>query len=841
MVEGYDNANPFRGSIQQTGANTYEAAKTIVRDVVAARTIYTKLRSNHLRRIALYSEIAGLIGGVPPYDPVDMQAAGLQHVANFNDLSTRATIKRACLAYWNLLHNSECLVRFEVKPQSPDSPKWADIMARSWDKAIRSKWPTFLVNVATLQKQIVELGVSPALFPDERDPRWRVVELSRFFVPDQQQSDMDMLTTCCVETEFTIQYLWQTYEAFKENSDYKARITEMNVKDSDIEDPRLQTPWNLSELGALLVFVGNTNTKDSIQPNDLYEMERKLYTGDISYDRMFNDTVRIVSLFQKEYDGKISHYMFHRYWDNGDFLFFQQNQYESMSEALVLFTRNPGEFTIHGNLGLGHEVFSLSQANTMLHCSLVDLAKWSSTPFLKSPSLATKDIDQIKFYPGVPTNLGPYEYVQNNLGSNINGVIGAAQYVQSLLQYNLTYSGSDAASPDPDTGSISPSQARLMAFKEYSVLKNDIMHFYSTFDRLIQNMTAKMLYAKESDPGYEISKDWMDRCLAEGVPKEIFEIAKRSANADDKRQWRLPPTIEVYATRAAGAGSQVGHLIGLQEIGEVLGPSFGPREELAYKRDFIAATIGPEQVDRYLRPEDEADEMSGGASLAGVENAIMQAGKAPVFSMDNDHRAHFATHMALNTQTIQAVQQRQMDVVEADSIMNVSVPHTGQHFTALERDPFAAQFVAKVKEGFNQVVKWAALNRKNAAKVVQARLKQQQEAEARQAQVLNEEQLKNVQVMNDERRKDEKLAAQSQRQEEAGEAKRKALEEKTAGELAIKRRKAEGETDIARAKAAGSLENRAVEESERDPAEYLRRIGGATPSPNDIESGEPIV
>jgi hypothetical protein len=840
MANDYSE-NPFRGSITQTGANTYEASPTIIKDVTAARTVYTKLRSNHLRRIALYAEIAGLINGVPPYDPVDMHAAGLQHVANFNDLSTRATIKRACLAYWNLLHNSEVLVRFEIRPSSSESPRWADTMARCWDKTIRVTWPSFLINIASLQKQIVELGVSPALFPDERDPRWRVVELARFFVPDQQQSDLDMLTTCCVESEFTIQYLWSVYQEFKENSAYKKRVTKKNVEESGLEDPQKETPWNLEELGQLLCWVGNTNTKDSIQPNDMYEMERKLYTGDISFDRMFNDTVRIVSLFQKEYDGKISHYMFHRYWDNGQFLFFQQNQYESMNEALVLFTRNPGEFTIHGNLGLGHEVFSLSQANTMLHCSLVDLAKWSSTPLLKSPSLSTKDIDQIKFYPGVPTNLGPYEYVQNNLGSNINGVIGAAQYVQSLLQYNMTYSGSDSASPDPDTGSVSPSQARLQAFHEWNVIKNDVQHFYSSFDKLVQNMTAKMLYSKEGYPGYEIAKEWIDRCVEEGVPIQIFEAARASADAADKRQWRMPRTISVFATRAAGAGSQVGHLIGLQEIGEVLGPSFGPREELAFKRDFISATIGPEQVDRYLRPEDEADEMSGGASLAGVENAIMQAGKAPVFSMDNDHRAHFVTHMALNTQIIQQVQQRQMDVVEADSIMNVCVPHTGEHFNALARDPFAANFVAQVKEGFGQVSKWAALNRKNAAKVVQARLKQQQEQQEKQQQAMNDDQLKTMQAINDEKRKDAKLAAQSQRQEQAGEAKKAALQEKTSGELAIKRQKAEGEVEIARTKAQGDLVNRAVEDSERDPAGYLRGIGGETPSPNDIESGEPIV
>ena len=47
-----------------------------------------------------------------------------------------------------------------------------------------------------------------------------------------------------------------------------------------------------------------------------------------------------------------------------------------------------------------------------------------------------------------------------------------------------------------------------------------------------------------------------------------------------------------------------------------------------------------------------------GASLAGVENAIMQDGKSPIFSADNEHRSHIVTHLALGTEIITQLQQQ---------------------------------------------------------------------------------------------------------------------------------------------------------------------------------------
>ena len=825
--------DPYRGKIREEKEGVFTADKTIIKTIDSARSIYNKLRANSLKRINLYTQIEGLIQGNPPYDPSELRSSGLQHIANINDMSARSWIKRASLQYWNLLYNSEYLVRFALRGQAknPDMLYHANKLAEHWDFVMRNRWPSFLINTAALTTQLVKFGISPAVFPDERDPRWRMVEVSKFFIPDQAQCDLDMLTTVLVETEMTVQYLWNVYEEFK-------------------DEPEGTSPWNVKELGRLLIYIANSPIKDTILPHDMMELERKLYSGDISFDRMYNDTVRIVSLLQKEFNGKISHYMFHRHITamptlgvgEESFLYFQQDQYSSINEAVILFTIDPGEYTIHANRGIGHEIFSLAQAKIMLSNSVIDMAKWASTLLLKSPSLATKDTENIRFFPGVPTNIGTTELVQNNLGGNISGVVGGADYLERQINTNVTHSGSDVGSPDPDSGSIAASQAKMMAFKEFGVQKNSISHFYFNFDRIVQLMTIKMLRSKKGYPGYDLAEEWKERCLSDDVPEELFKLPARYAESE---ALRMPPTMDVFATRVAGAGSQIAHIMGLQEL-QPIAPSFGAKAAKEYRRQYIMATVGPEQLPAFMQDDNDPDEISGGASLAGVENAIMQAGKSPVFSPDNEQRAHAATHLALGRQIIDQIQQQQMDPIQADAVFGVLIPHTQDHIAQLSKDPFAAVFYQKVKTAFDQLERYATLNRKNAAKMAQAHIKKQQQLAQEQQQVMNTEQLRNMQVMNDERRKNLKLTAQLDRQKEMTQTKADLAQQKVEGELALKERKLAGDHALNLKKlgneaVAANLQNSANQAEEANPQEYLRELNGVTPSPYDIENPNPAI
>jgi len=281
-----------------------------------------------------------------------------------------------------------------------------------------------------------------------------------------------------------------------------------------------------------------------------------------------------------------------------------------------------------------------------------------------------------------------------------------------------------------------------------------------------------------------------------------------------------------------GAGSQAAQISALQELSPFVG-GFTEKEARAYKRDVIIATVGRESLSRYQNESSVPDEMAGGSSLAGVENAIMQAGKSPVFSLENDHRAHAATHFALAQQIVQANQQQQMSPIEADSVFAVLVPHLADHMQALQQDILSQGFFQKLKPSFDQLSKYAQLNRRNAIAQVKSQQKQQMQMQEQTQEVMTEEQLKTMQALNDEQRKDMKLAAQQERQQKAGEAKEIALRKKTDSDIENKRKKTDAEVQATRIKA--ELANNADEKVAENAGEVLTEMAGNTISPFDIE------
>lgn len=730
----------IRGQITRTDNGTLKAPDNIIKNLTSARAVYNKVRNEHLKRITLYAAIEGLIAGNPPYDPAELAANGLGHIANFNTLEGRSTFERSCLAYWNLLNEAEFIAKFSILDEDPEARRFEDIMSVEFDRVIR-KWPGFYTQMSTLSAQIVKFGISPAFWPDEKDWKWRTIELSKFYIADQVQCDTDMITYVCVESYYTAQYLFSVYEEYKNQQD----------------DPNC--PWNTEALAEILFALANTMAKQTFNIVDFFDMQKRLQNGDIGYDVIFTDSIPLVSLFYKEYEGGFSHYMFHRTFGVSAFPYSVDRQYDSLDEALVIFTASPGEHTIHSNRGVGHRMFSICQALMMNDCSTLDCSRWASTPMFQGSSLSGVDPQQIRFTPGVPCHIGSAQFVQNTMGANLEQQVYVSQYMRQNLFSNLANSGEDPGLPDRNQGSKSSEEIKGKSFREFNVLKNNIAWFYNNADTLFRTVVKKMLRSKDSYPGYEFVKYWKDRCIAQGVPEWLFEMK-------DLSPWGLPKMLDVKASRVAGDGSTLGRIMGLDLLTPIMG-DFGPREAREYKRQYISAALGKDQVGAFMQNADDADNEAGGASLAGVENIAMKQGESPVFSLDNDQRAHFATHMALATDTINLIQQQQMDPLGADKIFSVLVPHIQQHFNAAARSPFSQKFAMDHKNSLAQIVQYATLNRKNAEKQLQADIKKQQEQQAATQQVLSDEELKNLKAQGDERRADFKVQSQVERAKEA--------------------------------------------------------------------------
>jgi hypothetical protein len=792
--------DPNRAALSKDENDNLIVPENIIQNVESARAIHVKYRQDHAKRIYLYSLIQGLIGGNPPYDPIELRQHGLAHISNFSTLDGTSLYEKAGLAYWNLLNQTEHIVKFKIKlpmeiPEKGDGAKWADIMARNFDYVIR-QWPAFTAQMNMLSAQLVLFGLSPVVWPDERDWQFEVVEISKFFIEDMASIDVSKHTAVCIESYTTIQELFEIYDEF-EGTD---------PEDKDV-------PWNVEELKNLLVYVSGGRDHTTSSWPDMLELKRKYQNGDCASGTLFTDSVRLVTLLYKEYDGKISQYRFHRDFDSGDFLFFVDRQYESLEDALIVFTIQPGEFTIHANKGIGHKVFSMVQAKNQLDCSLVDMAKWASTPMIKNPVSGYQEIDTIRFTPGVPTNIGSSEFVNNTIASNMDNVIGVSQYIDQKLQFNLATSGDDPAVPDVDTGSKAPAELRAVAYKEWGVLKNSIAHYYGHSDVLFRTIFKRMWYAKKGYPNYKYVEEWRQLCLADGVPEEIFRM---NTTEDGAGLNGMPRHIQMWASRVAGDGSTLARIMGLEGMRLLIG-DLGPKALREYERQYIMTHMGDDYVEPFMQDKDAGEETSGGASLAAVENGLMEEGKGVVFSRDNEQKPHFTVHMSLASRVIEQVTQQQMDAMGADKVFTVLVPHLREHFQAIAKSPFAGSFVEQVKGAYGQVEKYAQLMRKNAVAMMQKEMKAQEKEQQKMSSEQMEQQRKDFAVQKEAERKDFDVQKKNERADRANVTRGQIMKKKVQDDSATKREKVILDAQNDRLK------------------EALTAMQGNTPSPYDIE------
>ena len=814
--------SPFmRGMIEPTKNGGIKAPDNIIKTVSAAYQQYVAVRQDHIERIELYAAILGQVSGNPPYDQAELEANGLGHIANFNNFKARSEYEKSAQGLWNLINATEVFAKVVLAGNYPKVQEYADIMARHFSDIVK-EWEAFEVNFNLLGAQLTLYGLCPIVFPHEESPLWEVVDVSRFYIPSQTQTFISKLTNISVDTTYTVQDLYQIYEHAEEGG-----------------------PWNKKALADFLVLRANALTQNTVAPVlNVMDLERFVLNSDATVNQYFTDNVRLVNMYQKEYDGKVSHYIFSADMFNTtqggsvitekDFLFFVDRQYKNMEDAVVIFTASPGEWTIHGNIGVGQKMFAGSTAINMMDCSIVDMAKMSATPLIRTLATGGRNTSPIRFYPGVATDIGAAEFQQNTLGANINQLVGAAQYMSQGLALNAISAGDDPSMPDRSQGSISPSEARQRSFKEFGILKNAVAHFYHSFDKVVRTVFIRFLNlaAKGSEdvPGYEYAKEWKTRCIEDGVPEPLFDIAKPGLHGLP-RQFR-----SVKASRVAGDGSTLARIMGLEALQTIAG-TFNPEELAAFKRKWVAATVGVDYIPTFASSEGQGDEVSGGASLARAEDGLIKLGQEPLFSADNDQAAHADEHMGTLGSIVQAVAQQQMSPVDADKIMAIGIPHLTEHIQFMAKSPmFYRETLDKLQKPYKQLMQWAQLNRRNAESMIQAAQRKQQEDAAATEQVMTDAQRKDFVAQADVARADTKVAAQNARADKANETRAEIMKEKVEKDADIKRRKVELDAEV---KQQATAKGRTQDELAKTPSEQLsQQLGGMlgkTPSTVDFE------
>lgn len=739
--ESRDFVSPVTGRLGVTKDPTsgdLEAPKNRIPSESAARTVYLRMRRNHIGRCLAAERIKGMLDGNPPYPARKMHAAGLADMTNINFKDGKAMFNSYALAYWSLFNDVENIIQFKLdfSNDNGQNEAWGKVLSEEWDRVIKL-WPDFIRNTSFHQADLLRYGVNAWFWADEKDWRPVPIDFRDLLLPDQTENRADALSLIGIERTFTADELWGIYEKALKNPEGE---------------------WDAKSLGDVLYQLANISDERKNQINGIIELQKFITNNDVQYSDLYNDSIHLVTLLQKEYEGGITHCMIHRKIQTEKCIFFADRQYKSFSEAFMYYCLTPGAKYIHENKGIGHDIYSPVEGMTQLDCSVMDQAKRAGSLLIKSSATRGRDDRQIKFVHGGVIDIGEVDLAENSMGGNLPATVQSAQYFKQKVLMNNNLSGMDPGYPDKN---ISKQATQRQATREGRVQKNQIAFYYDQTDPFFREIVRKMLNASSGDEGFIYADSWKKRCIQRGVPKQVFDVLKEDLKPDG-----LPLYMEIYATRSSGSGSQVADQLEMQATMSIM-PLLGERGRVNVVQDYIAAFRGFRYVNRYYPPADQNREPTAEDSVASVENNQLGQGYQVIVSPDSNHYIHATVHARGMKDWMEHYQKNGNGniplLLQTNDAFAAYGPHFTKHLMYLSQDPTRKAQMEQLRAQWAVLSNFGDMVKNNALQAEQAQQRQQQGAQ----QQMDKNQVE-LQVGMDKNQKDaaiksDKLAADIER------------------------------------------------------------------------------
>lgn len=658
--------------------------RTRVKNAVAAREIYQRLRKADEQASRDRARIQSLLDGEAPYDQADLVNQGLGEICNVNWGQAEQLLSMATAPYIDLLESVDTFITTPTKFGDPQlRAEWETIISEEFTRMIRN-WPEFFPRYLYLVQQYLAHGVVVTYFDDDIDFRFQVSPLGDFLIPRQTRaSDEEIEVACFVRSV-------PPHELYRKIED---------------EEVAKQVGWNVAATKKAIVNAHQINLEDTAIDN-WEKIQREFKNNDIGYSSGAMATeVKLVYMFVKELDGTVSQYIFCEddQMESKEFLFQRRHQYENSAQAFSSFIYGIGtNGYFHSIRGMISKVFSIIQALNRLRCRFFDGLMLSSMQMIEPENEdALQDLSILHLGPYMvkPANVKIINTDSPNFGSSVIPGMGE---LNSLLQQQAGQYSTEAVFQAQKERSKFEIQAQLESLANINIASLSL--FYKPLERTLKEMLRRVTRRDyfPQDPGGEEVMDFRKRCVERGVPEEaIFMV--------DIARARI--------VRAIGNGSSAARSSIMQQLFQ-LSSNFDPQGRQMVIRDLTRTIGGVEAADRYApAPEQQRPPME--AKIAMLENNQMVAGEAVEVLPSEMHLIQLPIHVGKLEEFITAIDQGQADLAQVTPIMVLIYEHALKHAEFTQGDPSYPMF----KQKLQQIGEYIG----NGIKAVQKLQRQQQE------------------------------------------------------------------------------------------------------------------
>jgi len=651
-----------------------EVQERKVGDAQSAHTLYTKMQKHHEEREKGFALIENQINGGKPYDPAKLAQQGQSWRANFNFGDAASALEQAQVSYWRLLHDTSNLINIEIHTDHPDRDRWAQTIMQNFNRFIEDWGDEYVLSYLNFSRNHLLYGVGPILFPNRDTARWKPVRTNDIMVPDRAPASSSGQDILLVKEEFSISQLWERIR------------TEENKKASTVRG------WNVDGIKKLLnhSIRGNKNT----DTQDWVKVEDRIRNKSTQLSEE-HGMIEVVTIYVKEWDGKVSKVIFSDKFVQAGFIFDDHNtnfRGEDISDDISFVFFEVGNGMFHSVRGFGYKNYQTSIAMNRLKCKILDRCTIEGLNFRDNSegTRTTIPILNMGAYNIVPRDL---EQLPNYPGSSSIG--DAISIVNDTVNFNnARYRDQSSQIENTDTAT----QARILANLQSQVeVSNSTLYLKQFAKNIMAKQLERLLRKGNSDPD---AKLFQERCLKDGlIPKEALH------------------TME-YAIGTGADPGRTSAALQAEITFQLLQLASNDVDKTSAIEGYLESTLGASSVKRYVKPRDELEDPSS-KRLAQLENTSLGDGVPIEVSQRDDHVVHIMTHIEPLLQivgTAQTVEEGQIGMPanvgmpqqpslsqEQMIALETSLPHIEIHLEYLSQDEYKNAEYQELSAVFKQL------------------------------------------------------------------------------------------------------------------------------------------
>lgn len=600
--------------------------------------------------------------GVTPYSVRKEQLMGMAGRTNVNWGIGDQIATDAEMPYNDILDSVDTLFTMPTNwGQVSDRFYVEQVMAEEMTRMLRN-WSRFDPLYQQNVRLFVDEGVSFCFFEDDFVWKWDVVGLQHIVFPRRVKADINEVDIVIAMRQLLPSKLYEKCA---------------NEGAAAAEGWNREATWEAIKTAA----------QPTLKANDFQEWEKAWKNHDYILGQTAI-TVEVIEGWVKEVDGTVSHYIA-RSDGSGDFLYKKEGKFSDMAHMLVPFIYGVGaNGTFHSIHGVLQKTFAAGMAQNKVFCRAIDMAIHASTPYLQAATeeaLQELPLTPLGQYVGMApgyswqeTKVPDFEQSLMPLLQQINTFLSARAnpYTQSIQQMN------QAAKTKYQQQSMDDAAAKLSS-SGVTLFKNGLTSLY----REVVRRVIRKPYPTSWSGGAEV-QEFIARCINRGVPEEAIR------QVDTKR-------IEV--NMGIGRGSSAARRVAADSLNMLYPRADAKGQNMinyviasSYAGASVAREIFPTQPG--LRPPQDMEDANNENSAIQSMAALQLPQTIAVLPTQN-HAVHLEQHIAALGQLNQGLNQQQIPLDKAVSLMQPLLDHAEQHLQLLDpTSPNRGTYVSDLKQ-----------------------------------------------------------------------------------------------------------------------------------------------